>query len=154
MIVVIITVVIKGEVDFMSQSNSLPEQAKPPVHTSTLFQIIMMVITTAALALPVYKILSPLIYTPLDVRPELLPITPAITREFGRNPGIVKIGLLIQSFSIFNIIQDEFEFSGIIWFNFDPSVIPLSMIEKFSIGKGKFITQISSDVTKTQEGLL
>jgi hypothetical protein len=138
----------------MNQSDGAPKQAQPRLYTSSIFQISAMVITAIILAFPVRKVLSPLVYIPLDQRPALLPITPAITREFGKNPGVIRVGLLIQSFSTFNVLQDEFQFSGIIWFNFDPSVVPLSTIEKFSVGKGEILSRTASDVIKTSEGRL
>ncbi len=53
-----------------------------------------------------------------------------------KTPVRVETGLTITDFSIFNMIEDKFSLSGVIWFRFDPKLISLDKISKFSFWRG------------------
>ncbi len=88
----------------------------------------------------------------LDPMPELLPILPKTIEQMGQ-PAEVKVGLYIKDFSEFNIVDNRFEFSGILWFYFDPSIVSLDTLGKFSFEKGKILS-ISQPSTRIVQGKL
>lgn len=64
---------------------------------------------------------------------------PAIyaTATEDANPAIsIKVGMNITDFLKFDLIKNEFEINGIIWFIFDPNHISQEKIEKFAFTKG------------------
>src|SRR5437762_2096256 len=61
-------------------------------------------------------------FTPHDITHSLTPLSPEIIQSFGGHPGIVHIGLIIEKFREFKIIENKFVFNGTLWFNFDPSL--------------------------------
>ena len=79
--------------------------------------------------------------------PEISTITPKKHSEFGSFPGDVHVGLYIDQFKNFNMVNNEFNFGGTIWFEFNPGVISLSTLEKFSFESGR-ITYISPPDTQ------
>ncbi len=72
----------------------------------------------------------------LDQRPALVEITPATRKNFTDASTKVQVGLTITDFSEFKVEENKFVFSGIVWFVFDPSLISLDTISKFSFLKG------------------
>ena len=86
-----------------------------------------------------------------DQMPELLPFVPATMAQLGQ-PAHAQVGLDIKDFSDFNIVDNHFEFSGILWFLFDPSIISLATIGKFSFAKG--IVSVSEPTTRIVHGRL
>ena len=75
----------------------------------------------------------------LDVMPELLSLTPDAKSEFGGNPSEALVGLYIRDFSEFDMMKNSFQFSGILWFLYDPSLISLDTLAKFSFEKGEVL---------------
>src|SRR6516164_5909649 len=51
----------------------------------------------------------------------------------GSSPSIVRTSLLVNSFSKFEMLKNEFYFEGKLSFEFDPDVISLEDLEKFDI---------------------
>lgn len=49
----------------------------------------------------------------------------------------VIVGLVISDLSQFNVEKNEFGVEGTVWFNFDPSKVPLDLIKKFRFEHGK-----------------
>jgi hypothetical protein len=87
-----------------------------------------------------------------DPMPELIPLTPETAAQMGQ-PAEVKVGLYVKDFAEFNIVDNRFEFSGILWFYFDPSIISLATLGKFSFEKGKIVS-ISEPSTRIVKGKL
>ena len=76
----------------------------------------------------------------LDVMPELLSLTPDAKSEFGGNPSEALVGLYIRDFlPEFDMMKNSFQFSGILWFLYDPSLISLDTLAKFSFEKGEVL---------------
>lgn len=87
-----------------------------------------------------------------DPMPELLPMTPATLVQMGQSAE-VKVGLYVKDFSEFNLVDNRFEFSGILWFYFDPSIISLATLGNFSFEKGKIVSK-SEPTTRIVKGKL
>ncbi|MBA3954743.1 hypothetical protein H0X48_05490 [Candidatus Dependentiae bacterium] len=117
--------------------------------TTYSFQLIMLCITSLLLGITIYH--STKNFNSLDQMPELFPITPAHLEEFQGTPTTVEVGLYIKDFPEFNVLKNEFVFSGIIWFQFDPSKTSLDTLGKFSIEKGEIVS-LSAPTTRLIEG--
>ncbi len=85
-------------------------------------------------------------YNALEHIPEFSFPTVAKEAEFQRTAEKVKVGLYIRDFSEFNITKEEFTFSGIIWFVFDPTLVSLETIGKFSFEKGEILEKSAPKV--------
>lgn len=132
-----------------------PSPSKPasaPKQTSPFFQLFFIFLTLSVLIYLIYGATRDF-KGDKDVLPEILPITPTTLAQFGGFPTTVRVGLFIRDFSEFDILKNEFTFSGIVTFEFDPAVIALETLGKFSFQKGE-ILQISAPFTELREGLL
>ncbi len=65
----------------------------------------------------------------------------------------VEVGLYITNWHQFKIVENLFVFDGVIWFQFDPALISLDTIDKFSFEKGELLRK-SSPSTKLIDGKL
>jgi hypothetical protein len=66
-------------------------------------------------------------------------MNPTTFKEFGSFSNAVGIGLYIDDFEQFNIVKNEFLFTGQIWFVLAPGSIALSTLEKFSFARGDIL---------------
>jgi hypothetical protein len=103
----------------------------------TYFSIALILLSGIILSFLMYKATQE--FTSLDRMPELIAITPDAMKEFGGNPGIAHVGLYIKDFTEFDMLKNEFIFAGILWFMFDPSIISLDTLAKFSFEKGDIL---------------
>ncbi len=87
-----------------------------------------------------------------DMPPRIVSLTPKTLKQFVATPARVSVGLTITDFPEFDVANNVFQLAGIIWFTFDPALIGLSTIEKFSFSKGKIdyksepITRLDGDM--------
>lgn len=88
-----------------------------------------------------------------DEAPQIELITPQKLTEFGGNTNHVKTGIYINQFEKFDIVKNEFTFSGFIWFEFNPDIISLKTIEKFSFERGEIHSKSEAD-TQINHGKL
>ena len=105
--------------------------------TSVYFQLICIALSAGIITFLVLHTMRD--FHTLDEAPELLPITPAAAEALGGTPAQVRVGLNISNFSEFSILRNEFIFSGTLWFLFDPSIISLDTVKKFSFEKGEIL---------------
>ncbi len=92
-------------------------------------------------------------YRPLEQFPEIKSVTPEKIKEWGGEPVEVEVGLYITNWHQFKIVENDFVFDGSLWFQFDPALISLDTIEKFSFEKGELL-QKSQPRTKLIDGKL
>lgn len=112
-------------------------------------QIIALVISSLITTYLLYQQIQ--IFTPLESPPLLLDLTPKQFRVWNCEPVEVKTGLQIINFSGFNLVDNEFLVDVIVWFEFDPSLVSLDTIGKFSFDKGE-IKKKSEPITKSIDG--
>ena len=74
-----------------------------------------------------------------DPYEEINTITPELMEKLENNPNKVKVGLHINNFDKFEMEKNEFTFSGMLFFEFDPVSVSLEKLEKFSFDKGKIL---------------
>lgn len=83
--------------------------------------------------------------------PKVFSATPKQVKEWGGNTTEVLVGLHVNNFPEFDIVNNKFTVDAIIWFEFDPALVSLETVEKFSFDKGDIIKKTTSD-TKVIEG--
>src|SRR3972149_9523301 len=66
-------------------------------------------------------------------------IDPQSFRRFGGFANNIEVGLYISEFEEFNIIKNNFIFSGQIWFSFSPGTISIDTLQKFSFMRGDIL---------------
>lgn len=86
----------------------------------------------------------------LDQSPAITRITPASSKKFSMVTTPVQVGFTINDFAEFNVEENKFMCSGIVWFAFDPSLISLDTVGKFSFLKGTL--EYKSSPTTRLEG--
>lgn len=82
-----------------------------------------------------------------DQPPRIFSVTPKTLKQFVATPAEVSVGLTITDFPEFDVANNSFQISGVIWFTFDPALIGLKTVEKFSFAKGK-IDYLSKPITR------
>lgn len=112
-------------------------------------QIIALIITSLITTYFLYRQMQ--LFIPLESPPFLLELTPKKFRAWKCEPVEVKAGLQIINFSGFNLVDNEFLADVIVWFEFDPSVVSIDTISKFSFDKGE-IKKKSDPITKSIDG--
>ncbi len=115
------------------------------------YQTIALLITSSILLFMVYQATRE--FRSLEPMPQLFIITPEKISQWAAEPTIVKMGLHIINFPEFNLVDNEFIFDGIIWFEFDPAFVSLDTIGKFSFEKGEILRKLEPD-TKLINGKL
>lgn len=115
------------------------------------FQVVALLITASIVLLMGSTAMRR--FQPLETSPEIESITPKKIRQWGGDPVVVEVGLYISNWHQFKIVDNEFVFDGVVWFQFDPALISLDTISKFSFLKGELI-QKSEPSTKLIDGKL
>jgi hypothetical protein len=116
----------------------------------TLIQTILILISASILIWFIY-LSTAVRFTSFDDSPRINPLVPEKVLEFGQAPGIVKVGLYIQHFPEFDVLENNFTFTGIVSFEFDPSIISLDILQKFSFSKGDIVEK-SEPVVRFLQG--
>ena len=78
-------------------------------------------------------------YRPLEQWPEVESIVPDKIKEWGGEPVTVEVGLYINNWHTFEVETNDFVVDGVIWFQFDPALISLDTVGKFSFERGELI---------------
>lgn len=75
----------------------------------------------------------------LESTKDLIPITPNTIKKWGADPTVVKTGMRIINFPEFNVLTRHFVCDAILWFDFDPSLVSLDTLAKFSFDRGTLL---------------
>lgn len=70
----------------------------------------------------------------------VVPVTPQQIKEWGSVPTRVTVGLYINNFPTLDFVNNDFVFDGILWFEFDPALISLNTVSKFSLERGDILS--------------
>jgi hypothetical protein len=120
------------------------------MYASPLFQAILVCVTTGILGY--YFTRETYRFTSTDREPTILPLTAERISFFGGSPDPVAVGINIRDFFNFDVVRNEFIFTGIIWFEFDPSVVSLDAISKFSLMRGEILDRSEPNTRITSGG--
>lgn len=102
-----------------------------------LFIITLIFISASLIALAAYNRVNS--FAPTDRKPALEELTPQKIVEFGNFQETVTVGLYITNFEKFDILNNQFECAGTIWFEFNSDAISLATLEKFSFEAGEIL---------------
>lgn len=97
-------------------------------------------------------VLGLIIYKPLtefhmtDPMTEIVPFTPRKQTNGAEAAVPVHVGMFIQNFPVFDVIANSFTSDLILWFQFDPSLIPLETIQKFSFDRATILRITEADM--------
>ncbi len=118
------------------EENFLKKTSKEaPNNVSFLFQLVTLSISGSIIFALIYvAVFNP---TPVEQFVLISPLTPAKIEESRSLPSIVQVGLSINHFKHFDIMNNIFSIEGAIWFEYDPSHISLDTISKFSFEKAE-----------------
>jgi len=104
-------------------------------------QVVLFIISVILVFLFLLKPTHTFIST--DPPPKIEPMT-AKMRVMGHK---VETGISLENFHEFDLTHNSFILNAIVWFKFNPSIISLDTIEKFSFEKGDILTR-SKPMTK------
>ena len=94
------------------------------------------------------------VFDSLNPAPKILTITPKTLERFKRSPVAINTGLIIKDFQSLEIINNEFIFSGVLWFELEPGSIALSTLEKFTFERGEILYRSPPETKLINEKLL
>lgn len=103
---------------------------KPTSQVSPLFQLICIVISVSILAFMINNRLAE--FRVREKQPDIVRLTPKRLENLGGFLNIIRVGLFIDKFQTFDVVNNSFVFTGFIWFEFYPGTISLDTIEKFN----------------------
>lgn len=132
-------------------SDQTTNPTKPEAKVRPIIQVLLILISLSIIWLCLYKRLSE--FTTRDPKPPIIHVTPETYKKFGGFPDNVKVGLYINQFREFNVVTNKFDFDGVIWFEFNPDIISLEILEKFIFDRGKIETK-SDPKTQLVDGKL
>ncbi|CDK30868.1 hypothetical protein [Candidatus Babela massiliensis] len=112
--------------------------------TTIIFQLILMTITLAIVGYLSYKPLFE--FNSLDSLPEVKSFNPKVG-HISQMPNSVKVGLFIYDFPKFDFVRNDFIFDGLIFFEFDPTILTLETLNQFSFRKGKILYKSDPNIT-------
>lgn len=116
-----------------------------------LTQIMLIIVSSCIIWAALYRRLER--FVPHDPAPPIFNVTPETYNYFGGFPDEINVGLYISQFRKFNMVTDEFDFNGILWFEFNPDTISLETLEKFDFEKGEIKYKSNPD-TQLVDGKL
>lgn len=94
------------------------------------FHVVTMSVTATIIFFVVYRaIVQP---TPRENFFLIQFLTPQKINSINSQPTIVKTGFLLSSFRQFDVFNNNFECEGTLWFEYDPVLVALETISKFS----------------------
>ncbi|HEA28638.1 MAG TPA: hypothetical protein ENH91_01350 [Leeuwenhoekiella sp.] len=99
------------------------------------YQVVMLCFTFAIVLILGWKAIG--LYRPLEEWPEVKSIVPEQIKEWGGEPVVVGVGLYLTNWQVFDEVNSDFVVDSVVWFQFDPSLISLETIGKFSFEKGE-----------------
>ena len=115
------------------------------------YQVVALLVTSVITVFVLNRALN--LYRPSEKMTQVLPITPQKIKEWGGEPTEVQVGLFITNWHEFDVRDNLFVFDGVLWFQFDPALISLDTIDKFSFEKGEILKKSKPD-TKLIDGKL
>lgn len=125
----------------------------PNRFVSVPYQVILMACTVLICGYLIRTALFTSTYE--DPAPTIYPFTPETAKliGIGSKSITVETGIFIENFNEFDINNNNFVISAVVWFKFDPSITSLETLGSFSFEKGD-ILNISKPETKLIDKLL
>ena len=116
--------------------------------SKTKTQLIIIISSIAILILMFY--FPSLEFMATDPKPQIFSIHPTSSEK---QIVEVKTGMFIKNFPTFDITKNSFVMNAVLWFEFDPHLITLNTIEKFSFEKGTILKKSAAETTIIKDNL-
>lgn len=116
---------------------------------SLTFQIILLVVFGLAFTWIFYK--PTVVFRSNDELPPIVPLTPNKILEMGGHPVQVETGIYVRDIPEFEIVKGKIVADLTIWFLFDPRMVSLNRLSKFTI-EGAKILSMSEPYTHIEKG--
>lgn len=117
-----------------------------------VIQIIFIIVSISIIGYGLFKRIEQHKFT--DPISSIEYFTPETLRIFKTSPIAIETGLHIDQFQEFKMEQNNFIFSGTLWFKFDPGSISLGTLENFDFAKGEILERDKPDMHFVEEKLL
>ena len=112
--------------------------------SSVRFKTVVLCIT--ALACASFFIGALMLFRPADNEPDVQLIDMAMRKQISTFASVVKTGLYIKNFELFNITEDHFIAGLVVWFEFLTDEVMPETIQNFSFVNGKILEKSNGDV--------
>lgn len=119
-------------------------ERKPIAIIQPSIQLLLIALSVAVIAYAAYIKIGR--FEIVDPERSIIHITPEVYSKLGATPEIIRIGLRINQFKKFNIVANEFDFTGIIWFEFNQYAIDLETLGNFVFEEGTIEYRSTPDV--------
>jgi hypothetical protein len=86
------------------------------------------------------------LFRPADMEPDVQLIDMEMRKQIREFASVVKTGMYIKNFEVFNITEDRFVFGAVVWFEFNTDEVMPETIERFSIVNGKILEKTPGDI--------
>jgi len=112
------------------------------------------VLLLSAVAVIGFFIAALYLFRPADNEPDVQLIDMEMRKEIRDFASVVKTGLYIKNFELFDITNDHFIAGLVIWFEFLTDEIMLDTIQNFSFINGKILEKSSGDIRINKGSML
>lgn len=85
-------------------------------------------------------------FRPVDAEPHVELIDMAMRKRIRNFASVVRTGMFIKNFEVFDMSQDRFVIGAVVWFEFNTDEVMPSTLEKFSFVNGKILEQSPGDI--------
>lgn len=114
------------------------------------FQIYGIFFTASVIIMLLLRATASFIST--DPKPELIPYS--LEKQAHATSAVeTEVGFYIMSFPLLDITHNNFIVDAIVWFRFDPSLISLDLIQKFSFDKGTIVSKSEPEMKLIENSL-
>jgi len=86
------------------------------------------------------------LFRPADSQPDLQLIDMNMRKEIRDFASVVKTGMYIKNFEVFDITNDHFLIGAVVWFEFFTDEVMLDVVQDFSFVNGKILEKTPGDI--------
>lgn len=115
--------------------------------------IAMFAVIFSALIITLLFIIRIITFVVTDQPSELQPFIPKRKDGYTAGPAWVNTGMSIRDFPLFDATKNSFIADIILWFEFDPTEVSFSVLDKFSFEKGIILKKSSPETIKIKDKL-
>ena len=101
------------------------------------FQLILIILSFSIIIFTLVRRIT--IFHTYDTYPELTRFDPKTFERFGYFPEKVQVGFLVNQINKFDTVKNDFVFTGILWFSFNPGTISIDTLNKFDFRQAKIL---------------
>lgn len=111
---------------------------------SVTFKTVILVASSCAVI--AFFVIALTIFRPADNQPDLQLIDMEMRKQIREFASVVKTGMYIKNFELFDITGDHFIIGAVLWFEFLTDEVMPETIQNFSFINGKILEKSSGDI--------